>query len=264
MKTYRLEDLLEIMARLRAPDGCPWDQKQTHDTLLSHLIEEAYEFVDAVENRDKPNMQEELGDLLLQVVFHAQLAREGGDFDFQAVVQTLCEKLVRRHPHVFGEVRLEGAEAVQKQWDELKIKEKGDKGKEQEDGGLGVIPKHLPALLKADKIQKRAAQAGFDWPDYQGPAEKVREELQEFLQEAEAKDIDPGRLESEFGDLLFAVVNLGRFFRLDPEKALAGCNRKFLKRYEAMEKLALAEGRTLKGLSLEEMDGYWERVKKEE
>jgi tetrapyrrole methylase family protein/MazG family protein len=255
------QDLLDIMARLRAPDGCPWDRKQTHESILNNLIEESYEFIDAVENRDVPNMKEELGDILLQVVFQAQMARESGAFDYGDVVEVICDKLVRRHPHVFGEAVADNPEAVQKQWDEIKTQEKAGKNAPEETG-LGQVPKHLPALLKAEKLQKKAAQQGFDWPDYKGPLEKIREELAEF--EAEIRDEDHDRLESEFGDLLFAAVNLGRFFKIDPEKALARANRKFVDRYGKMEALAKAEGRSLKGLPLTELDGYWERVKSEE
>jgi MazG family protein len=272
---YSLPELLEIMARLRAPDGCPWDRKQTHQSLLNHLIEESYEFVDAVENGDRANMKEELGDVLLQIVFHAQLAKETGDFDFAQIVHGICEKLVRRHPHVFGELKLDGAEAVEVKWDELKKAEKADKlqgeGVPAQESGLGSMPRHLPALLKADKLQKRAGQSGFDWPDYKGPMEKIREELEEFRTEAEIyfrKEAEaPGgkpdtdRLESEFGDLLFAAVNLGRFFKLDPEKALARANRKFMDRYVGMERLAVAEGVDFAALSLEEKEAYWVRVK---
>jgi MazG family protein len=279
---YSLPELLEIMARLRAPDGCPWDRKQTHHSLLNHLIEESYEFVDAVENGDRANMQEELGDVLLQVVFHAQLAKETGDFDFAQIVHGISEKLVRRHPHVFGELKLDGAEAVEVKWDELKKAEKAEKEKKAEKGegvaaqesGLGSMPRHLPALLKADKLQKRAGQSGFDWPDYKGPMEKIREELEEFRTEAETyfrteaeapgTKPDTDRLESEFGDLLFAAVNLGRFFKLDPEKALARANRKFVDRYVGMERLAVAEGVDFAALSLEEKERYWVRVKKNE
>ena len=263
---YSLPDLLDIMARLRAPDGCPWDRKQTHHSLLNYLIEESYEFIDAVENGDRANMKEELGDVLLQVVFHAQLAKEAGDFDFAQVVHGISDKLVRRHPHVFGEggLKLDGAEAVEVKWDELKKAEKA--GKAEAEGGLGSMPRHLPALLKADKLQKRAGLAGFDWPDYRGPMDKIREELEEFRQEAEVAGAqpDPDRLESEFGDLLFAAVNLGRFFKLDPEKALARANRKFMDRYAGMEKLAEAEGVRFPELSLDEKEALWVRVKKTE
>jgi tetrapyrrole methylase family protein/MazG family protein len=263
MKTYTLPDLLDIMAKLRAPDGCPWDKKQTHESLLNYLIEESYEFIDAVENKDLPNMKEELGDVLLQVIFHAQLAKERGDFDFAGVVQVLSDKLVRRHPHVFGELRLENSEAVEKKWDELKKEEKGDKAVAEE-GGLGRMPKHLPALIKAEKLQKRASQVGFDWPDYQGPMDKIREELEELRVEATAEKPDADRLESEFGDLLFAAVNVGRFFKLDPEKALARANRKFMDRYARMEQLAHSQGKAIKGMRLSEMDAFWDEAKREE
>jgi tetrapyrrole methylase family protein/MazG family protein len=266
--TYGMQDLLDIMAKLRAPDGCPWDRKQTHQSLLNYLIEESYEYIDAVENGDKANMKEELGDVLLQVVFHAQLARETGDFDFDQVVHGISDKLVRRHPHVFGELKLGSAEAVEVKWDELKKAEKAKAAEAAPDApkesGLGSMPRHLPALLKADKLQKRAGQAGFDWPDYRGPMDKIREELEEFRVEAEAKSPagpDADRLESEFGDLLFAAVNLGRFFKLDPEKALARANRKFMDRYAGMERLAEAAGVDFKALSLEEKEALWVRVK---
>jgi len=272
MPNYVLSDLLAIMAKLRAPDGCPWDRKQTHASLLNYLIEESYEFIGAVEAGDKANMREELGDVLLQVVFHAQLAQEAGDFDFAAVVQGIADKLVRRHPHVFGELKLDSAEAVEVKWAELKKLEK-EAGKEmgagaadeaKPAGGLGEVPRHLPAVLKAEKLQKRAAVHGFDWPDWKGPAAKIREELNEIEAEANALERDPERLEDEFGDLLFAVVNLGRFFKLDPERALARANRKFMSRYGKMEELAKAEGKDFGALPVEEKEAYWVRVKKAE
>ena len=265
-----LADLLAIMARLRASDGCPWDREQTHASILNCLVEEAYEFVDAVENGDVPNMKEELGDLLLQVVFHAQMAKEAGAFDFADVVEVISDKLVRRHPHVFGESTVDTAEGVQKQWDDIKAQEKGDAGESgPEAGPLGALPKHLPALLKAEKIQKRAARTGFDWADWKGPLDKVREELAELEAEADtpaesAPDARADRMEAEFGDLLFAAVNLGRHLKLDPEKALARANRKFVDRFTRMDALIRTEGKGLKAMELGEMDGYWERVKRGE
>ncbi|MBW8888323.1 MAG: nucleoside triphosphate pyrophosphohydrolase [Fibrobacteres bacterium] len=268
MPSYTLSDLLAIMARLRAPDGCPWDRKQTHASLLNYLIEESYEFIDAVEAGDKANMSEELGDVLLQVVFHAQLAQEAGDFDFAAVVQGIADKLVRRHPHVFGEMKLADAEAVEVKWAELKRAEKqtgeAAAADAKPEGGLGEVPKHLPALLKAEKLQKRAAVHGFDWPDWKGPAAKIREELIELEAEANALDRDPDRIEDEFGDLLFAAVNLGRFFKLDPERALARANRKFISRYGKMEAMAKGEGKDFGSLPLDEKEAYWVRTKEEE
>ena len=272
MPTYTLPDLLDIMAKLRAPDGCPWDRKQTHQSLLNYLIEESYEYIDAVEAGDRANMREELGDVLLQVVFHAQLARETGDFDFAAVVQGISDKLVRRHPHVFGDLKLDGAEAVEVKWAELKQAEKdAAKGGGADAGNpappasaLAGLPRHLPALLKAEKLQKKASAQGFDWPDFTGPAAKIREELEELRLEAEVPSPDPDRLEDEFGDLLFAAVNLGRFFKLDPERALARANRKFTDRYRKMETMARAEGKEFAGLSLDEKESYWVRVKRGE
>jgi tetrapyrrole methylase family protein/MazG family protein len=263
MPTYTLPDLLDIMAKLRAPDGCPWDRKQTHHSLLNYLIEESYEYIDAVEAGDKANMREELGDVLLQVVFHAQLSRELGEFDFADVVQGIADKLVRRHPHVFGDLKLDGAEAVEVKWAELKKAEKDAAGTEKKpESGLGALPRHLPALIKAEKLQKKAATHGFDWPDWKGPADKVREELAELKAEVEAANPDHDRLEDEFGDLLFAAVNLGRFFKLDPERALARANRKFYDRYGKMEELARREGKEFATLSLDEKEAYWVRVKK--
>ena len=255
---YSFSDLLHIMARLRAPDGCPWDKEQTHESILSCLIEEAYEFVDAVERKDTPNMREELGDLLLQVVFHAQMAREIQSFDLNGVIQELCEKLVRRHPHVFGEQRLEKSDEVLVQWDEIKKKEKGSAAV-VEHGALGEMPKHLPALLKALKIQKRAAKTGFDWPDWKGPLAKIKEELGEFEVEV-AKGNSEAAVE-ELGDVLFSVVNLGRFLDVDPERALAQANAKFVSRFKAMEKLAEQRDVALKGMSLADMDALWNEVK---
>jgi MazG family protein len=258
---HSFANLVSIMARLRAPDGCPWDREQTHESILSCLIEEAYEFVDAVESKDHLNMREELGDLLLQVVFHAQMAKEAGTFDIEGVIRDISEKLVRRHPHVFGESRADTAEAVTVQWDAIKLTEKAEKSgnRAETPGALGEIPKHLPALLKALKISKRAVKVGFEWPDWEGVAAKVREELAEF--EAEATSGNRDALEMELGDLLFAVVNLGRILDLDPERALARSNAKFVRRFESMEKMAEGEGAPLESRSVEAMDSLWKRVK---
>jgi ATP diphosphatase len=269
-QNHSFADLVAIMARLRAPNGCPWDREQTHESILSCLIEEAYEFVDAVERKDYANMREELGDLLLQVVFHAEMAREAGTFDVNGVIQDISEKLVRRHPHVFADSKADTAEAVTVQWDAIKQAEKTGKSEggeaSESRGALGEIPKHLPALLKALKISKRAVKAGFEWPDWREVSAKVREELAEFEAEAEAEDKDGRRdaLEMELGDLLFATVNLGRKHGLDPERALARSNAKFVGRFRAMEKLAEEEGTPFEGRSLEAQEVLWNRVKAEE
>jgi tetrapyrrole methylase family protein / MazG family protein len=255
MSKKNISDLLVIMEKLRSPEGCPWDKEQDHKSILSCLIEETYEFIDAVDNEDLENMQEELGDLLLQVVFHAQMAKEKGHFDFDDIADTISEKLIRRHPHVFGEVQLEGSDAVVQQWEEIKKQEKKDAPK----SALSGVPNNLPALLKAQKIQKKAAQVGFDWPDTQGPAEKIREELAEFEIECNAGDTD--KMEAEFGDLLFSVVNLGRKLKIDPEKALGRTNQKFVKRFHEIEKQIAADGKEAKGLDLAALDQYWEKAK---
>jgi tetrapyrrole methylase family protein/MazG family protein len=267
-KTYTFPELIDIMARLRAPDGCPWDREQTHASLLPYLVEEAHEFIDAAESGDAAHMREELGDVLLQVVFHAQVGREAGTFDIDGVVHDIAEKLVRRHPHVFGETAgVDTADKVTAQWDEIKKAEKSGKavkGANESPGLLGEIPRSLPPLPKALKISQRAVKVGFEWPDWQGVAAKVREELAEFEAEAVSEDKEGRRdaLEMELGDLLFAVVNLGRILDLDPERALARSNAKFVGRFRAMEKLAENEGIPFEGRSVEEMEALWQRVKR--
>lgn len=278
---YSFADLVSIMAKLRAPDGCPWDREQTHESILGCLIEESYEFVDAVERKDAVNMREELGDVLLQVVFHARMAEEAGTFDVNGVIHDISEKLIRRHPHVFGDAAgVDSADKVAVQWDAIKKMEKAGKnnaavpGTEKTEAGaepdrieslLGELPRSLPPLHKAMKISKRAVKAGFEWPDWQGVAAKVREELAEFETEAKAGVAENrDALELELGDLMFSVVNLGRYLGLDPERALARTNAKFVRRFEAMEALAKAEGASIEGRPLAELDALWTRVKIEE
>ena len=270
---YSFSDLLDIMARLRAPNGCPWDREQTHASLIPYLVEEAHEFIDAVENQDVPNMREELGDVLLQVVFHAEMAREAGLFTAEDVIQGISEKLVRRHPHVFAEAKADDADAVVAQWDQIKKAEKAA-AKEGADSGdlttphaartsaLDGIPRSLPPFPKALKISQRAVKAGFEWPDWTGVAAKVREELAEF--ETEVATGNREALEDELGDLLFSVVNLGRVFGLDPERALARTNARFTRRFQGMEALAAKAGRPFDSHSLEEMEALWTKVKSEE
>lgn len=262
---YSFDDLLAIMARLRAPDGCPWDREQTHASILDCLVEEAYEFIDAVQHDDTANMREELGDVLLQVVFHAQMAREAGTFAMDDVVHGIAEKLVRRHPHVFGDAAgVDTADKVTAQWDAIKRIEKGGKGDAETatPSALDGIPRSLPPLPKALKISKRAVKAGFEWPDWRGVAEKVREELAEF--EAEASSGDRDAMELELGDLLFAVVNLARIQGIDPERALARTNAKFTQRWQAMERMARDAGRPLDGMPVAEMEALWQEAKREE
>ena len=265
---YSFTDLVDIMARLRAPKGCPWDREQTHESLVPYLIEEAYEFIDAVEHKDFANMREDLGDVLLQVVFHAEVAREAGTFDVNGVIQDISEKLVRRHPHVFGEAKAEDADAVVVQWDKIKQAEKSGvtSGETALPSVLDGIPRSLPPFPKALKISKRAVKAGFEWPDWTGVVAKVREELAEFEVEAvtHGKTENRDKLEAELGDILFSVVNLGRVFDIDTERALARTNARFTTRFQAMEKMAAEAGRTFDSHSLEEMEALWTRAKREE
>jgi MazG family protein len=246
-----IERLRAIVAALRGPGGCPWDVEQTHTSLRAGLIEEAYEVVDAIDSHDDANLREELGDLLLQVVFHAQIATEEGRFDFDALTHEHCEKLIRRHPHVFGSDSCADSTAVLKRWDEIKRAEKGGTA----ESVLDHVSTALPALTRAEKIQKKAAKVGFDWPDAAPVFDKVREELHEI------ETAPPEKVEEEVGDLLFAVVNLARKLHLDAETALHGATRKFSTRFRAIESLAHARGLKLEAMSLAELDQLWEEVK---
>lgn len=252
-----LEQLRDVVAKLRGPGGCPWDREQTHATLRGGLLEEAYEVVAAIDAGDDANLREELGDLLLQVMFHSQLATEEGRFGFDEVAREIAEKLVRRHPHVFGAESAETSAAVLVKWDEIKRAEKG--GAAAAASLLDGLPVGLPALLHAHKVQKKAAKVGFDWPDTPPILAKVREEIAE-LEEA----IAGGRaaeVEGELGDLLFSVVNLARHLHVEAEVALSGSTEKFSARFRAMEGLARERGLELAKMTLEEMDVLWEEVK---
>ena len=247
-----IDRLREIVARLRAPDGCPWDREQTHESLKPHLIEECYELIDAIDDRDDETMREELGDLLLQVVMHTQMASEEGRFDFDSVAGSIAEKLVRRHPHVFSDAKLSTSDAVLRQWDAIKRHEKKDR-----ESVLDGVPRLLPALARAQKIQWKAARIGFDWPNSAGPLEKVKEEVAE-LEQAKGRE----QLAEEFGDLLFALVNFARKSELEAEDLLQAATRKFSDRFRQMEILAEKRGLKLSGLSLAQMDQLWDEVKK--
>jgi len=249
-----LPDLGEIMARLRR--DCPWDRQQTHASLRHCLLEECHEVLEALDRDDPEGLREELGDLLLQILFHAQLGAEEGDFNLDDVLESLRQKLVARHPHVFGEASARTAEEVLAQWEHLKQEAQG-----RPPGALGEWPATLPALMQAWIVQKRAARVGFDWPDYTGPAAKVQEELGELLSEWNKDQRSPARLEEEAGDLLFAVVNLARFVGVDPEQALRGAVTRFVRRFTNMEQAARESGRDLRALSLDDMDALWEDSK---
>jgi MazG family protein len=246
-----IDRLREIVRLLRAPGGCPWDQEQTHATLRPGLLEEAYEVVAAIDSGDDANLCEELGDLLLQVVFHADIGRTDGRFDFDAVARSIGEKLVRRHPHVFGDSHCADSAEVLKRWDEIKHAENGGAPESLLDG----LPHGLPALIRAEKVQKKAAKVGFDWPNAEPVWAKVEEELEE------ARSAAPEALEEEIGDVLFAVVNLSRKLKIEPETALSRATRKFENRFRGIETLARERGLDLSKLGLEGLDRLWDEVK---
>ncbi|WP_126172829.1 nucleoside triphosphate pyrophosphohydrolase [Altericroceibacterium xinjiangense] len=246
----QLDRLLSIMARLRDPqDGCEWDVAQTFSTIAPYTIEEAYEVADAIQRDDMADLRGELGDLLLQVVFHARIAEEAGTFTFEDVAQAISDKMFARHPHVFGDQLEDGPPA---RWEELKAAEREEKGQRSAMDGVALA---LPALMRAEKLQKRAAREGFDWPDPSGPADKVREEMEELASASRDKQAE------EAGDLLFAAVNLVRAYGIAPEEALRAANRKFERRYRAME--ALAEG-PMADLALDQQEALWQQVKRDE
>jgi len=260
-----LQPLLDIMARLRSPEGCPWDREQTHASLKRYLLEEAYELLDAIDAGDDAALIEELGDVLLQVVFHAQIASETGRFTMADVVDGLVRKLLRRHPHVFGDAHAEDAAAVVRTWEAIKQREKAGREATEESSLLDGIPRHLPALLEAEKLQDRAARVGFQWDDVAGAWEKVHEELAELKQasteEGEAAEGARARVVEEFGDVLFALVNVARYLQVDPEQALRAANAKFRRRFRHIEARARAQGRRLEDMTLAEMDALWEEAK---
>ncbi|MBG7608871.1 MAG: nucleoside triphosphate pyrophosphohydrolase [Verrucomicrobia bacterium] len=254
----QVERLKAIMHRLRAPGGCPWDAEQSHESIVPNLIEEAYETVDAIQRADDTDMTEELGDLLLQVVFHCEIAEEQKRFDLEDVARGISEKLVRRHPHVFATSSAGDSDAVLKQWDEIKRKEKGEKDVPY----LHGTGKGLPALVRASKLQKKAAKVGFDWPMETGVLSKIREELCELQSAIDAQKMDD--VEEELGDLMFSVVNLARFRKIDPEILMAKANSKFERRFGEMEKLLKQDGKSLEKSSLDDMEEAWLEAKSRE
>jgi tetrapyrrole methylase family protein/MazG family protein len=250
------DDLLNIMRRLRGPGGCPWDAEQTHESLTRYLLEETYEVIEAIDAKSPEHLKEELGDLLLQPVFHAAIAEEAGDFDMADIVRTLCDKLVRRHPHVFGDLKISDSDAQVENWERIKKAEKG----EERPSALSGVPPHLPALLKAQKITEKASRVGFDWEHADQVFAKVMEELHEFEEAWEGGD--ESRMEDELGDLLFAIVNLGRFLSLNPEEALRKTINRFQRRFQYVERNLLSKGRKMNETPLADMDRLWEEAKK--
>jgi len=252
----QLDRLRAITRRLRAPGGCPWDAEQTHESLVANLIEETYETVDAIRSGDMAHLQEELGDLLLQVFFHSEMAGEKGLFRVEDVARHICDKLVRRHPHVFGDSAIDDTDGVLRQWDEIKRAEKGD-------GEMPYLHRTghgLPGLLRAAKLQKKASKVGFDWPDQAGVIAKIREELAEL--ESAMADGDEAGISEELGDLMFSLVNLVRFRKQDPEELLNSANVKFEDRFGKMEAYLRADGITLASATADQMEAAWERAKK--
>jgi tetrapyrrole methylase family protein/MazG family protein len=246
--------LVDHMARLRAPDGCPWDREQTHSTLKKYMIEEAHEACEAIDRGDDEKICEELGDVLLQVVFHAQMAAERDAFSILQVIESINRKLVERHPHVFGELELRTPEEVLENWERMKATREKDRS-----SILDGIPDSLPALLRSRRIQERAAQVGFDWEHIGQVFDKLEEEIQEFRHECSGRN--PERIEDELGDLLFALVNVSRYLNTDPEAALHRTVRKFITRFRHIEQRVQESGRSMDQVTLEEMDRYWEEAK---
>lgn len=255
------ESFVEIVAHLRAPNGCPWDREQTHESLRKHLLEESYEAISAIDSGDVADMREEFGDLLLQVVLQSQIANEENQFNVKDVIHGIYSKIVRRHPHVFGDLKLDGVEGVLANWEKLKEKERGEKKekseRKEERGLLDGVPLTLPALSQAQEYQDRAARVGFDWPEIEGVLDKVKEEIEEI--KAAETDFE---LASEIGDLLFALVNVARWKHVDAESALRGTNMKFKKRFAYVEQGAKKQGRSLSSLALDEMETLWQEAKR--
>ncbi len=250
------ESFQEVVARLRAPDGCPWDQKQTHHSLRPYLIEEAYEALDALDSEDPTKLAEEMGDLLFQIVIHAQIAAEDGEFTMADIVQGISTKLIRRHPHVFGDVKVDGVDGVLVNWEKLKAKERADKG-ESAKSLLDGVPKAFPALAQSAAYQQRAARIGFDWPDVEGVFAKIAEEIEEIRTAPDA-----AARAGEIGDLLFVITHLANWYDVNPEDALRETNARFRQRFSHIENTARTQGREVNQLSVEEMNQLWDEAKK--
>ncbi len=251
-KLKAFERLLNIMDELR--EKCPWDKKQTIESLRHLTIEETYELADAILDKDMQEIKKELGDILLHIVFYARIGSETKDFDIADVINSLCEKLITRHPHIYGDVKVANEQEVKENWEKLKLKE-GNKSV------LGGVPKSLPALIKATRIQDKAKAVGFDWENKNQVWEKVQEELSELKVKIENAKADKEKIEQEFGDVLFSLINYARFIDVDPESALEKTNKKFIKRFQYLEEETRKQGRALEDMTLEEMDVYWNKAK---
>jgi tetrapyrrole methylase family protein/MazG family protein len=253
-----LSSFQNTVAHLRAPAGCPWDRKQTHQTLRASLLEETFEVLEALDANDPAALMEELGDLLLHILLHAQIAVEAGEFKLEQVIDMVNRKLVRRHPHVFGTIKAAGIHQVRANWETIKQQEKAAKGQDlRNHSALDGIPPALPALAQALTVSQKAVRVGFEWPDIEGVLDKIIEEAREITEAT-----DPAHLETEIGDLLFSVVNLARWRQIDPESALRATNARFIQRFKQMEALAMAQGQRLEELSIQEMDALWDEAKR--
>lgn len=255
-KKYTFEEFIEIIADLRGENGCPWDKEQTYSTMKSNVLEESYEVIDACDSGGM-KLADELGDLLLQVVMLSQIAKEAGEFDISDVIDCISKKMIHRHPHVFGNVKADTSEQVLKNWDKIKREDKKDSSVTK---SLMDITKTLPSILKAHKVQSRAAKVGFDWDNIDDVIEKVYEEMGE-LKEAYDKG-DSANTHEELGDLMFSIINLSRFLKVNPELALNDSTEKFVRRFEKIEKAASEQGKSVETMTFEEMDALWEQVKK--
>ena len=255
-ENYKFDDLVEILRILRQPGGCPWDAEQTHESIRRNFIEETYEVVEAIDNNDSELLCEELGDSMLQVVFHAQIAQDNGNFNIDDVCDGICKKLIVRHPHVFGDVVAETSEEVLTNWDAIKMQTKSQTTQAE---ALDSVSHALPALIRSHKVQHKAAKCGFDWPDVSGALDKLSEEVQE-LREAIASGDDKACFD-ELGDVLFSAVNVSRFIGVEPEQSLSSSCNKFIARFAEVEKLAVSRGLDMKTASLEELDAIWDEIK---
>ena len=253
---YRIDDLIRIMHILRAPDGCPWDRVQTHDSIRQNFIEETYEAIEAIDKGDSPLLKEELGDVLMQVIFHSIMEEEAGRFDFDDVCNDVCQKLIIRHPHVFGNIEADTPEEVLRNWDAIKMQ---TKSQEKVSDSVDDVAKSLPALMRAQKVQKRSAKSGMDFMDAADAASKIPEEQIELFAAIDSGDKD--KIEEELGDLLFSVVNVARFAGVDAERALTRSTEKFSKRFRAVEELAEERGIDMKNAPISLIDSLWEEIK---
>jgi tetrapyrrole methylase family protein/MazG family protein len=255
-ENYDVNDLVQIVEILRSPNGCPWDREQDHKSIRRDFLEETYEVIEAINKDDRDGLLEELGDVLLQVVFHTQIEREKGSFELSDVADGICKKMIERHPHVFGDINAETSEQVLENWDVIKKQTKQQKSQTE---SMLSIPREFPALMRADKVQKKAAKVGFDWDSVDGAFDKVSEELQELKEAVLMGVVDNAR--EELGDLLFSVVNVSRFIKVDSEEALTGATDKFIDRFSKVEKMATEQGLDMKETSLEELDKLWDKAK---